>query len=146
MEIREAEEKDLMGLLELYTQLHNNPMPEMGTILNDLWMGMLNDAGHHVIVGIIADKIVSSCVLSVIPNLTHSQRPYGLIENVITDKNHRKKGYATAILNYAKALAQEKNCYKIMLLTGAKEESTLKFYEQAGYNPNDKTAFIQWLE
>ncbi|WP_018211636.1 hypothetical protein [Desulfitobacterium hafniense] len=32
MEIREADEKDLIGLLELYTQLHNNPMPEMGTI------------------------------------------------------------------------------------------------------------------
>ncbi|ACL20903.1 hypothetical protein Dhaf_2880 [Desulfitobacterium hafniense DCB-2] len=22
----------------------------------------------------------------------------------------------------------------------------LKFYEQAGYNKNDKTAFIQWLD
>lgn len=32
-----------------------------------------------------------------------------------------------------------------MLLTGSKKESTLKFYEQAGYNRNDKTAFIQWI-
>lgn len=29
-----------------------------------------------------------------------------------------------------------------MLLTGSKEESTLKFYEQAGYNKNDKTALF----
>lgn len=32
-----------------------------------------------------------------------------------------------------------------MLLTGSKEESTLRFYESAGYNKKDKTAFIQWL-
>ena len=33
----------------------------------------------------------------------------------------------------------------MMLLTGSKEESTLRFYERAGYNSKDKTAFIQWL-
>ena len=32
-----------------------------------------------------------------------------------------------------------------MLLTGSKRESTLRFYQNAGYNSNDKTAFIQWL-
>jgi len=32
-----------------------------------------------------------------------------------------------------------------MLLTGSKENSTIEFYERAGYNSNDKTAFIQWL-
>ena len=30
--------------------------------------------------------------------------------------------------------------------TGSKNESTLKFYESAGYNSSDKTAFIQWLD
>ena len=28
---------------------------------------------------------------------------------------------------------------------GSKKESTLKFYEKAGYNKDDKTGFIQWL-
>ena len=32
-----------------------------------------------------------------------------------------------------------------MLLTGSKEKSTLNFYEQAGYNSKDKTAFVQWI-
>jgi hypothetical protein len=49
-------------------------------------------------------------------------------------------------LNYAKELALSENCYNLMLLTGSKKESTLNFYEKAGYNRNDKTAFIQWLE
>ncbi len=34
----------------------------------------------------------------------------------------------------------------MMLLTGSKEDATLKFYRNAGYNSSDKTAFVQWLE
>ena len=41
---------------------------------------------------------------------------------------------------------EENHCYKIMLLTGSKEESTLNFYRNAGYNSSDKTAFIQWID
>ena len=89
--------------------------------------------------------IVSSCVCVIIPNLTRGQRPYAFIENVITDEKWRKKGLATACLNYARDIAVNENCYKVMLLTGSKEQSTLDFYERAGYNKNDKTAFIQWL-
>ena len=90
-------------------------------------------------------KILSSCVCVIVPNLTHSQRPYALIENVITDEAHRGKGLATQCLNYAREIAVRENCYKLMLLTGSKKESTLNFYRKAGYNSEDKTAFIQWL-
>lgn len=45
-----------------------------------------------------------------------------------------------------KNVAIQNRCYKMMLLTGAKSESTLDFYRNAGYNSEDKTAFAQWLE
>lgn len=89
--------------------------------------------------------IVSSCVCAIIPNLTHNQQPYAIVENVITDREYRRRGLATQCLNYAKEIAKSKHCYKIMLLTGSKENSILSFYEGAGYNRKDKTAFIQWL-
>ena len=81
----------------------------------------------------------------IIPNLTRNIRPYAFIENVVTHVDYRGKGYATACLNYAKELAVIADCYKMMLLTGSKKESTLNFYKQAGYNCMDKTAFIQWI-
>lgn len=143
--IREISENDLDGLLKLYTQLHNNPFPDKESRVISVWKDIINDKNHHIIVMEENGMIVSSCVCVIIPNLTHEQRPYALIENVITDIEHRKKGYATACLNFAKELALQENCYKIMLMTGSKQESTLKFYENAGYNKNDKTAFIQWL-
>ncbi len=69
--IREITDKDYNGLMALYMQLHDNPMPE--------------------------------------------------------------------------EIAIKENCYKLMLLTGSKQESTLNFYRKAGYNSEDKTAFIQWI-
>jgi GNAT superfamily N-acetyltransferase len=145
LKIREVNKSDLNGLLKLYTQLHNNPMPLIDSKIEEIWNKIIADKNYHIIVGCIDEKIVTSCVVMIISNLTHNQRSYALIENVITDENHRGKGYATAILDYAKKIAISENCYKIMLLTGSKRESTLNFYKRAGYNNNDKTGFIQWL-
>lgn len=144
--IREAGKSDLVGLLELYTQLHNNPVPEQSEKLSQLWQRILNDENHHIIVAEEDEKIVSSCVLMIIPNLTHAQRPYALIENVVTDCEYRKKGLASACISYAAELAMTENCYKIMLMTGSKEQSTLDFYKHCGFNMNDKMAFIRWLD
>ena len=143
--IREISDKDYDGLMRLYMQLHDNPFPEKDASMIELWNRILADENHHIIVAEEDGKIVSSCVCVIIPNLTHNQQPYAFIENVITDETYRKRGLATACLNYAKEIAVKENCYKMMLLTGAKIESTLNFYEQAGYNRKDKTAFIQWI-
>lgn len=143
--IREINDQDFEGLMTLYMQLHDNPMPEKTNEIMALWNQILEDDNHHIIVAEEDGKIVASCVCVIIPNLTHGQRPYAFVENVITDANYRKRGLATACLNYAKEIALKENCYKLMLLTGSKEESTLHFYEQAGYNRKDKTAFIQWI-
>ena len=143
--VREIKDSDFDGLMKLYMQLHDNPMPDKTPEMTELWERILNDKDHHIIVAEEDGKIVSSCVCVIIPNLTHNQQPYAFVENVITDERYRKRGLATECLNYAKKLAQSENCYKIMLLTGSKKESTLDFYRQAGYNSEDKTAFIMWI-
>lgn len=145
MIIREINVDDFDGLMKLYMQLHNNPFPEKSPQIIELWNRIINDINHHIIVAEEDGKIVSSCVCVIIPNLTHSMQPYAFIENVITDSDYRGRGFATQCLNYAKDIAVSENCYKMMLLTGSKEDKTLDFYRRAGYNSKDKTAFIQWL-
>lgn len=145
LRIRQAREDDIEALLALYTHLHNNPMPCVDARLYSLWSRIMSYENHHIIVGVIDGIIVSSCVVVIVPNLTHGQRPYALVENVVTDARYRKKGFGTAMLRHAKQIAAEQNCYKIMLMTGSKEDGTLSFYRKAGYNSDDKTAFVQWL-
>lgn len=143
--IREANRDDLKDILELYLDLHETEIPENSEHLSDTWEQIINDENHHLIVCEEDGKIVSSCVCVIIPNLTRNVRPYAFVENVVTHRDFRGKGYATECLNFAKGIAVNNNCYKMMLLTGSKSEETLNFYKKAGYNSTDKTAFIQWL-
>lgn len=144
--IRLAVKEDLEDLLRLCSQFRNDPVPKKTPELLKLWAGILEASYYHVWVVQKDQRIVSSLVLLIIPNLTHDQRPYAVIENVITDKEFRNRGFASALLSSARNMACEKGCYKIMLMTGSKADSTFRFYEKAGYNRNDKTAFIQWLD
>ena len=145
MKVREIKENELSDLLELYTHLHEFGVPENSEHLQNTWSVICRDGNHHIIVCEVDGKLVSSCVCVIIPNLTRNIRPYAFIENVVTHADYRGKGYATACLNHAKDLAIKANCYKMMLLTSSKTESTLNFYKRAGYNCTDKTAFIQWM-
>ena len=144
--IREAKQSDLNEILQLYLFLHETNVPQESEQLRKTWDDIINDENHHLIICEVDGKIVASCVCVIIPNLTRNIRPYAFVENVVAHQDYRKRGYATACLNYAKQIAQDHNCYKMMLLTGSKEEATLNFYRQAGYNSSDKTAFIQWID
>lgn len=146
MLIRELNENDFDGLSELYTHLHNNKPIDCSAENISLFNQILSDINHHIIVAECDGKIVSSCVCVIIPNLTHNQQPYALIENVVTHKDYRKKGLASKCLAYAKELALSHNCYKIMLLTGSKKRSVHKFYQKNGFNRFEKTGYIQRLQ
>ena len=143
--IREVRQEDLEEVLKLYLHLHEKSVPEQSEHLTDTWNQIIADKDHHIIVKVVDEKIVSSCVCVIIPNLTRNVRPYALIENVVTHSDYRGHGYATECLEFARSIAEKNNCFKVMLLTGAKDQKTLNFYENAGYNCTDKTAFIQWI-
>ena len=144
--VREATKNDLNDLLQLNLHLHEYNIPEDSQNLRETWETIQGDRNHHIILNEVNGILVSSCVCVIIPNLTRNVRPYAFVENVVTHEKYRGRGYATECLNYAKQIAIENNCYKMMLLTGSKKQSTLNFYAKAGYNNTDKTAFIQWLE
>ena len=143
--IREAVADDLDALLALYLHLHEKGLPQNETRLKAAWDKILSDPDHHVLVYEHDGKLVSSCVCVVVPNLTRDARPYALVENVVTHRDYRNRGFATACLDRAKEIAVAAGCYKIMLFTGAKDAATLGFYRHAGYDGGEKTAFIMRL-
>ena len=144
--VREAQYGDLNEILNLYLHLHETSVPEESENLKNMWDEIMANEAYHLIVYEKDGKIVSSCVCVIVPNLTRKVRKYALIENVVTHKGYRGKGYATQCLDFAKKIAVDNNCYKLMRITGSQEETTLQFYKNAGYSSDGKTAFVQWME
>ncbi|HML04707.1 MAG TPA: GNAT family N-acetyltransferase [Methanobacterium sp.] len=141
---RLTKKDELKSLLSLYKYLIPDDLElEVDERVEELWDEILNDPNLFYIVIEEDEKIVSSCTLAIIKNLTRSARPYGLIENVVTHPNYRNKGYGTAVLSEAVEICKYKGCYKVMLLTSSKDESILKFYENAGFDRGEKTGFIK---
>lgn len=143
LNFRTVSRHELPALLELYRHLHavDVPLPAEDQI-QQVWDDIVTDPKLYCLVGEGEGKFITSCILAIIPNLTRGARPYGLIENVVTHAAYRQKGIGTKLLRYTLQLAWEKNCYKVMLLTGSKREETLRFYEQAGFRKGVKTGFI----
>lgn len=142
--IRDAALADIPAILDLYLHLHEETVPSLKDA-REIFAQIINSGMQQILVGEFAGQIVSTCTVIIIPNLTRELRPYCLIENVVTHEGYRKKGFATKLLTRAKEIAIRENCYKIMLMTGAKKEDTFAFYESAGFNRQDKTAFVLWL-
>ena len=140
--IREVAEAELSQLLHLYTHLNPNdpalPLSEAAKI----WKSMVQDSNQCIYGAYLEGELVATCELIVIANLTRGGRPYALIENVVTHSECRRRGYATAVLRHALEAAWERSCYKVMLMTGSKNEATLRFYENAGFQRGDKTGFV----
>lgn len=143
MEIQELKLSDLDKLLDLYTHMHavDDPLPARN-VVEEVWHKIQDDSYFKYFGAFVNRKLVSSCTLSVIPNLTRGCRPYGVIENVVTHGDYRCRGYASSILKHALNYAWNKGCYKVMLLTGRKKEGIYKFYESVGFDRYTKQAFL----
>ncbi len=141
--VRQIKYEELEDLLSLYEYLiPEDPKLKIDAALKEHWNEILSNPGYFYLVIKEDEKIICTCNLTIIKNLTRSARPYGIIENVVTHPDYRNRGYGTSVLKKAVQIAQENNCYKVVLTTSRKDENTLKFYENAGFDRGEKTAFI----
>lgn len=134
-------ENEISALLELYKQLD----PKNSEIIDELTVkNIWEEIKKQKIKYFTAKdngKIVGSCYICIIPNLTRGGKSIGYIENVIIDTQYRKKGIGKEIVKKAVEYAKEKNCYKVILQSGIERTEAHKFYESIGFDGESKKAF-----
>lgn len=141
--IREAKPDDFGRVMELYAQLHpNDSVVEDGSdrrvydeilATRNLYLFVLEEDDG---------TLNATCYLNFIPNITRQVSPYCIIENVVTEVSLRNQGLGKKVIGHALQFAWDRGCYKVMLQTGSKRESTHNFYKACGFSANDKFAFV----
>ncbi len=144
--IRTAGEGDLDAILDLYTHLHDQDAGADRQDQEKAFHEIRSRPGNHLFVLEAEGRIISSCILHILPNLTRGARPYGLVENVVTRREYRGLGYATRLLTAALQRAWTEDCYKVMLMTGRTDPAVFRLYEKAGFLRGKKEALITFPE
>jgi GNAT superfamily N-acetyltransferase len=140
--VRPVRVDEFNDLLTLYEMLNpDDPPLDRGEKVDEQWTEMLADDRLEIIVVEHDERLVATCVLSITPNLTRNARPFGLIENVVTHEEYRGNGFGSRCVEYAVDLAEERGCYKVMLLTGSDKAWKHEFYDGCGFDRDAKTGF-----
>jgi len=140
IEYRIAQKEHLNGILTLYRQLVPDDEPLSKKQADKIWDRIEKQEIKYFIAAE-GGRIVSSLYLVIIPNLTRGGKSIGIIENVITDTEYRRKGIGKKLIETALAYAKENNCYKILLQSNNKRKEAHKFYTRCGFNGDSKRAF-----
>ena len=146
MEFRELRKCDLSSLLELYNQLDSDNNAYSIEQSEKVWKEIEENTNIQYFGAIDDGKVVSTCYAVYIPNLTRKNRGICFIENVVTDKEYKKQGLASRVIDMAISFAKEKNCYKVILQSGSSRTDAHQFYESKGFNGASKKAFDMRIE
>ena len=81
-------------------------------------------------------KLVGVGTLWIQPKYYRDNGKSGHIEDIIIDKEHRKKGLGKSLVKYITDYAKGKGCYKAQLHCAPEKQS---FYEDIGFKNNSKS-------
>ncbi|KKW42612.1 MAG: hypothetical protein UY92_C0005G0034 [Candidatus Magasanikbacteria bacterium GW2011_GWA2_56_11] len=71
-------------------------------------------------------------LLVVIANERHAE-PYGLMENVYVEREHRGKGIGTKLVELVISEAKERGCYKLLATSRHGKPEVHTLYERFGF-------------
>jgi GNAT superfamily N-acetyltransferase len=139
--IRPAAAGDLDAVAGILGLLHDPP-----TAVRDqgVWEQMLATPGRTILVAELGGKVVATCDMTVMPNLTHEGRPWAILENLMVAPGARRRGIGRALMNEVERRAREAGCYKLQLVSGARRSQAHLFYRAIGYDPAE--GFRLYLE
>ncbi|MDR0780385.1 MAG: GNAT family N-acetyltransferase [Pseudomonadales bacterium] len=133
--IRLARVNEILAVVELYRGYGRPPDHAIDLVELENRFDQINRSGY-VAVAVVGAAIVGTYSMYFCSNLAHGGRPFAIIENVIVASKARRQGIGRALMAHAQQSARDKNCYKVMLATGAQHSQNIKFYGACGFVGN----------
>jgi GNAT superfamily N-acetyltransferase len=139
---RIATSADLTSLLALFAASEVSGYAEPWQRAEQIWSETLDRDGVSVFVSEMDSRIVSTCMLITIPNLLRGGRRHGFIENVVTHPAFQGRGHGRAVVGAALTEAWNVDCHHVLLQSGRADPRVHRFYEQCGFKPGLRTAYV----
>ncbi len=144
-EFRPATSVDLPGILDLLRELNPEDPELAASDSGEIWAEILGNSGIRYLVAVDSARIIGTCHILVVPNLTRSGRPYALVENVVVASAHRRQGIGRRLMDLAVEFARLEHCYKVMIQSSAKRSEAHAFYQDLAFDCEAKRSFVLQL-
>jgi len=135
--VRLAAEADLPRVLELLEQIDDSvypPREDAGRgVRLSVFRRIAADPHQRLLVAEADGRIVGTVHLVVVPHLSRSCKPSGLLESMVVDEAHRRQGVGAALLREVQRLAREAGCYKLALSSNLARRGAHRFYSRLGW-------------
>ncbi len=144
MTIREIKEHDLDSIIKLYQEF-------WGDISNfkkmqNLYKTLIMKPDYIILCAEIDNKVVGTAMGVICYELYGDCRPFMVMENLVTDKNYRKRGIAKSLLTELEIRAKNKDCSQIQFITDKNRYDAVSFYTSMGFNPETHIGFKKSLK
>jgi GNAT superfamily N-acetyltransferase len=99
----------------------------------------INRQNTHILLSAFAeDRLVGSVMGMVCEELYGDCRPFLVVENMVVDREVRRKGIGTKLLRELEKQARVRNCTQMILVTERDRSDACYFYENYGFSRDTK--------
>jgi ribosomal protein S18 acetylase RimI-like enzyme len=143
MEIKNLTEHDLVGLAELYKQFwgENSSLDKMRAAFRRL----VADRDYNFLAAEEEGRLIGSVLGIVCADLYGDCKGFMVVEDVIVDQRHRRKGVGSLLMRELERRAAQRGCSYILLVTDSERAGARRFYESLGYDPDAYRGFKKRL-
>jgi glucosamine-phosphate N-acetyltransferase len=122
-------EKHILTIFSLLQQLTDAPNIDI-SLYNNIISDISNNIYHNVFVYTKYNKPIGMITLLIEQKLIHGGSCVARIEDLVVDKKYNGQGIATKLLKHVITIANNNNCYKIILDC---KRDLIPFYEKYGF-------------
>ena len=135
IDIREATESDLSGILRAYNE--SGISGDRSFTLEEARVHFARLRilpGYRIFVALSEGELAGSYTLVILDKLAKRGARCGIVDDVAVLPQHQRKGVGRAMMDHAMALCRLADCYKLTLSSGLPREGAHRFYESLGFD------------
>ena len=143
MEIRTLEIGDMKSLSKLYYQFANK---ESNTEkMERKFCELQNNKSYIFLCAVENGQLIGSVRGVICESLYGECNPFLVVEDMIVDSEHRKKGIGKSLFQELEKQAVSKGCTQVILVTGETRIDAHKFYESMGFHATEYKGYKKKL-